>query len=640
PDARGGEPGARLYRTGDLGRWLPEGAVEFVGRGDAQVKVRGFRIEPGEVEARLTEHPRVREAVVVARDHGPGDRRLTAYYVGTGGAVEVEALGSYLGERLPEHMVPAAYVALEALPLTPSGKLDRGALPLPGGSAYVRQGYEAPVGEAETALAELWAEVLGVERVGRRDNFFKLGGHSLRVFQLFERMRRRGLHAEVRALFNAATLAELAAVVGGQSLDVRVPANGIPAGGGAISPEMLPLVELTQAEVDGIVAAVPGGARNVQDVYPLAPLQEGILFHHLMAAEGDPYLSSILYGFGSRARLDAYVAALQATVDRQDVLRTSVAWEGLREPVQVVWREARLEVEEVELDPAGGDVAERLWAGFDARRHRLDVRRAPLMRLHVARDGDRWLLLVLLHHLCSDHTSLDVLQEEVEAHLLGRADRLPAPLPFRNYVAQARLGVSRAEHEAFFGELLGDVDEPTAPFGLMEARGDGTGIEEARLELDAELAARLREVVRRLEVSAASVFHVAWAQVLARTSGRGDVVFGTVLFGRMQGGEGSDRVMGPFINTLPVRMPVGPRGVEASVRDMHGQLGGLQRHEHASLALAQRCSGVQAPAPLFTSLLNFRHSRAAGEAGTAGAGRAGEEIRRIHGEVRTNYPLT
>ncbi|HEX2092848.1 MAG TPA: condensation domain-containing protein, partial [Longimicrobiaceae bacterium] len=234
-----------------------------------------------------------------------------------------------------------------------------------------------------------------------------------------------------------------------------------------IRPEMLTLVELNQAEIERIVAAVPGGARNVQDVYPLAPLQEGIFFHHLLATEGDPYLQGSLSRFDGRASLDAYLGAMQAVIDRHDVLRTAVVWEGLPEPVQVVWREARLGVEEVELDPTGGDAATRLWARFGPRSHRLDVRRAPMMRVHFARDGegDGWVMLWQQHHLIGDHVSSDVFREEIRAHLRGRADELPAPLPFRNYVAQARLGVSRAEHEAYFRELLGDVDEPTAPFG-------------------------------------------------------------------------------------------------------------------------------------------------------------------------------
>ncbi|HVG45249.1 MAG TPA: amino acid adenylation domain-containing protein, partial [Longimicrobium sp.] len=590
-------------------------------------------IEPGEIEARLAEHPEVREAVVVAREDVPGDTRLVAYVVG---GVVTDALRAHLRQSLPEYMVPSAFVVLEALPLTPNGKLDRKALPAPEYAAEADR-YVAPRTPVEEVMAGIWAEVLKVERVGVHDNFFALGGHSLLAVTLVERMRRRGVRADVRALFLTPTVAELAAAAEGVGSDVRVPPNRIPAGCGAITPEMLPLVDLTQGEIDRIVAGVPGGAGNVQDVYPLAPLQEGILFHHLLDPESDPYLLPQPFDFDSREQLEAYLGALQAVVARHDILRTSVVWEGLSEPVQVVWRHAPLSVEEVEVDPAAGHAARELYERIDARHHRMDLSRAPLLRAYVGREAvaGRWGLLLLLHHLVSDHTAAEVLREEMEAHLDGRAEQLPAPLPFRNYVAQARLGVSRAEHEAFFRELLGDVDEPTAPFGLREVHGVGAGLEEGELWVEEELAVRLRERARRLGVSVAAVCHVAWAQVLARTSGRSDVVFGTVLFGRMQGGEGADRVLGPFINTLPVRIGVGEEGAEAGVRRTQALLASLVRHEHASLALAQQCSGVPAPEPLFSALFNYRHIEGGGEKSTArGPRQAG------HVMERSNYPLT
>ncbi len=199
--------------------------------------------------------------------------------------------------------------------------------------------------------------------------------------------------------------------------------------------------------------------------------------------------------------------------------------------------------------------------------------------------------------------------------------------------------MSPEEHEAFFRKMLGDVDEPTAPFGLLEVRGDGSDIEEAPLPLDYHLARRLRAHARRLGVSAASLCHLAWARVLGKVSGREDVVFGTVLFGRMQGGEGADRVMGLFINTLPMRIQIGEEAVEASVRKTHALLADLMRHEHASLALAQRCSAVPAPAPLFSALLNYRHSPGR-QRPSSEAMQAWQGIQALRAEERTSYPFT
>ena len=407
-----------------------------------------------------------------------------------------------------------------------------------------------------------------------------------------------------------------------------------------ITPEMLPLAKLTQEEIDAIVAGVPGGVANVQDIYPLAPLQEGILFHHLMNTEGDAYLLHSLLAFDTRERLERLLGALRAVIARHDILRTALVWEGLREPAQVVWREAPLPVEEVELDSDGGGAVEQLLARFDPRGTRLDLSRAPLMRCVVAREwaGGRWLLLWLFHHLMNDHTTLEMMVREAQAYLSGEEGLLPEPVPFRNYVAQARLRGRREEEEAFFREMLGDVDEPTSPYGLLEARGDGTGINEARAELDAGLAAKLRGRARALGVSAASVCHLAWGMVLGRLTGREDVVFGTVLFGRMGGGEGADRALGLFINTLPIRLRVGKDGVERSVRRTQELLGELMRHEHASLALAQRCSGVTAPTPLFSSLFNYRRSPRRKER-APGAERAWAGIELLDIVDRTNYPL-
>ncbi|MCR6479407.1 non-ribosomal peptide synthase/polyketide synthase [Variovorax sp. ZS18.2.2] len=644
PDPFGGVPGARMYRTGDLGRYLADGSLAYIGRNDQQVKVRGFRIELGEIEAQLMRRDGVADAVAIAREDMPGDTRLVAYLV-AGAAFDPSAARAALREHLPDHMVPAAFVVLDALPLTPNGKLDRRALPAPDPRAWQHRDHAPAQGATEAALARLWADVLGVERVGRHDNFFELGGHSILAVQLVERMQREGLELEIRHLFAEPTLSALAARVtqAGQAGQAGqgaapVPANAIPARCERITPQMLPLVPLSQAQIDRIVDGVSGGARNVQDIYPLAPLQEGILFHHLLQGEGDAYVLPALLRFDDRQRLDRFMAALQQVIARHDILRTAVQWEGLDAPVQVVWRHAALMLQELHVDPAGGDVQAQLQARADARQVRLDLRRAPMLQAHAAFDpvSGRWLLQLLHHHLTLDHTTTELILHEVVALLQGRGEALPPPVPFREFVARSRQGVSAAEHEAFFGAMLGDVDEPTAPFGLLDVQGDGSQVEQARLTLPPALSARLRALAMRHGVGAASLFHLAWARVLALCSGRDDVVFGTVLFGRMQGGAGIDRAMGMFINTLPVRIALGGRGVAEGLRETHVALSGLLRHEHASLTLAQRCSSLAPNTPMFSALLNYRHSRSEGFGDTEIA--AGMHY--LGGRDLTNYPFS
>ncbi|KKB66843.1 D-alanine--poly(phosphoribitol) ligase, subunit 1 [Burkholderia pseudomallei MSHR1079] len=628
--------GGRLYKTGDLARWRTDGSLEYLGRNDFQVKMRGFRIELGEIEAQLAKVAGVRETVVLARDSGSpaGEKRLVAYYTGN---ADVAALREQATRHLPAYMVPSAYVRLDAWPLTPNGKLDRRALPAPADDAYARAEYEAPQGAKEEALAAIWKDLLPVERISRHDNFFELGGHSLLVIGLSEKLRAAGLHADVRVVYRASTLADLAAHLGTDNQDIRIPLNLIADGDEHITPAQLTLVALSQESIDALVTKVEGGAANVQDIYPLAPLQEGILFHHLMSGESDPYVLSGVLAFRSREVMERFVSALQQVIDRHDILRTGFFWEGLEQPVQVVQRRATLPVSVVELDAREGDIVRQLETRFDSRGYRMDVSRAPLMHVHAACDGEheRWVARVLFHHLSIDHTTLERVIEEARAIEQGRAEDLPRPEPFRNFVAQARLGVSEADHEAYFRAKLGDIDEPTAPFGLLSVQGDGREIAEAARTLKPELSGALRGHARRLGVSAASMMHVAWGLVLSRTTGRQDVVFGTVLFGRMQGGAQSDRALGLFINTLPVRMRVAQTGVEASVKETHAQLAELMRHEHAPLVLAQRCSGVPAQTPLFTSLLNYRYSKP-----KVAAAHIADGIELLDGHERTSYPLS
>ena len=516
------------------------------------------------------------------------DGQLWAWFVPCQ-PVEIEALRTHLQATLADYMLPAAYVRLDALPLTANGKLDRRALPSPTQEAFITRRFEAPQEGVETTLAQIWAELLNVQPVGRHDHFFELGGHSLLAVQLVQRMREAGLRADVQVLFGQPTLAALAAACVGH--EQAVPANRIPAGCTHITKDLLVLAELDQTSLDRIVAGIPGGAANVQDIYPLAPLQEGLLYHHLTDAH-DPYQQQALFSFARREQLDAFASALQQVIDRHDILRTSLVWDALEQPMQVVWRQAQLRVE-VLREPA----------------QPLDLRQAPLMALDYAEEPQhqRWVARLRFHHLVNDATSTTLLVDEIRAHLLGQQAQLPVPVPYRNMVAQARSTARQAAHEAFFRERLADVDEPTLAFGLQKRQALRAETEEAQRSLSDALNLRLRSQARALGVSAASLFHLAWAQVLSRVAGREDVVFGTVLLGRLQAGEGAERALGMFINTLPLRLRLAGKNVADALHDTHAQLSALLAHEQASLALAQRRSGVP---ELFNSLLNYRHTSA------------------------------
>jgi amino acid adenylation domain-containing protein len=629
--------GSRLYRTGDLVRWNREGQLEYLGRIDHQVKIRGLRIELGEVEAQLLAQDDVKEAVVIALD-SPSGTQLVGYVASPSPSLEAYSLRERLAKTLPDYMVPSTVMILDSLPLNANGKVDRKALPEP--EWLSSNDYEAPQGEVEQALAEIWSDVLGVEQVGRHDDFFELGGHSLLALKVQEKLRQRDWHVGVKTLFLHPQLSSFAEMLRNETGDdaVIVPPNKIPTGCRDIQPEMLTLIELSQDEINGVEKHIVGGAANIQDIYPLAPLQEGILFHHLMQKEGDVYVTSHMLAFEEKMALQSFIASFNQVVKRHDVLRTAVLWEGLREPVQVVCRHAELTVRWLEVDnQANTNAQEQLAQHAKAGHYRIDVRQ-PLMVDAIAMHdsaSDRWLLQLLSHHLIFDHTTLELLIGEIAFFQDGKETLLSAPVPFRNMVAQARLGVSREQHEHFFSNMLGTITEPTTPFDLMDTHGDGKSIDESKLVLDRDLSLQLREQAKKQGVSVTALFHLAWGMLVGKASKSQDVVFGTVLFGRMQSVDGAGSAMGLSMNTLPFRVTLKGQDVCQALKATQSLLTGVLHHEHATLSLAHSCSGVESGAPLFSSLLNYRHSSQSTQSNASW-----QNVSLLSGEERTNYPIS
>jgi amino acid adenylation domain-containing protein len=585
PDPFGGESGARLYRTGDLGRWLADGTLDFVGRNDAQVKVRGFRIEPGEIEARLLEHPAVREAVVLAREDAAGDRRLVAWYAGAESA-QVEALRAHLSEGLPEYMVPSAYVRLEALPLTPNGKVDRGALPSPEGGAYAARAYEAPVGETEVALSEIWAELLGVERVGRWDDFFGLGGHSLLAVQVISRVRQElGVEVTLGELFLRPVLAEFA-----RGLETAVHAE---------------------------LAAIEPADRGERLALSFA--QQRLWFLEQLGAGGRAY--HVPTGLRLQGELDreALGRALERIVARHEALRTTFhAVDG--QPVQRVAPVEESGFRLVEHDLAGHPEAElgRLMA--EEAGAAFDLERGPLIRGRLIRLApDDHVLLVTMHHIVSDGWSMGVLTRELSALYAafrrGDADPLPPlPVQYADYAAWQRRWVDGdvlQQQADYWREMLAG-----AP-GLLElpadrprpARQDHAGAA-VGLELDEELTAGLKALGRRHGATLFMTLLAGWAAVLSRLSGQEDVVVGTPTANR--GRREIEGLIGFFINTLALRLDVSgsPTVAELLERVKARALGAQHRQDipfEQVVELVQPARSM-AHTPLFQVMFTFQNT--------------------------------
>ncbi|MBB4635033.1 non-ribosomal peptide synthetase [Longimicrobium terrae] len=528
PDPFSVDAGARMYRTGDRARWRADGALEYLGRLDAQVKIRGFRIELGEIESVLRRHPAVRDCAVVVREDAPGDPRITAYVVGGADPAELRA---ELRRTLPEHMVPAAFVALDALPLTPNGKLDRRALPAPA-DAPAEAEYAEPSTPVQQVLAGIWGQVLRRERVGARDGFFALGGHSLLATRVVSRVREVfGVELPLRVMFEAPTVAGVAEVIEGMRRAAR--------------PAVPPVIPVART-----------------GPLPLSFAQERLWF--LDRLEPD----SPLYNIPAALRLTgplnaaALERALGEVVRRHEALRTVFAEvEGVAAQVITPFTSFSLATEDVSaLEPAEREAAVRRLAAEDAARP-FHLSRGPLFRASLVRmsEGEHVLLLAM-HHAVSDGWSTGVLLRELSALYAAFAQGdepalAPSPVQYADYAVWQReqlRGELLEAQLAYWRERLAGapalLELPTDHPRPAVRTHRGAHVPVA---LPRELMDALEALGRREGATLYMVVLAAFQLLLARYAGTEDVVVGSPIAGRTR--REVEEVIGLFVNTLALR---------------------------------------------------------------------------------------
>jgi len=462
-------------------------------------------------------------------------------------------------------------------------------------------------------LAEIWSSILGVARISRHDDFFSLGGNSLISVRLINQLRDHDLNLSVKDLFAHPTIIELAKQAQHTQTAIEIPENRITPDTQFITPEMLPLIDLPQQDIDQIVEHVPGGVSNAQDIYALSPLQQGLLFHHTLNDTLDPYLLHMQLVINSPVELEQFTDALQLVVNRHDVFRTRIVWRGMSEPAQVVLRNAPVNMSTVELNETAGFNSHDYLNHMQAAHGYLDIENESSLRFITATlpGSEKQLVLMQLHHIAGDHTSLERLISEVALLAAAKSDKnkaaqLSPAVPYRNLIAHIQATHSPQSQREYFTELLGDITESTAPFGLTDVQMDGSDSVEVHITLPDTLNQQLRQQSKALGVSLASLCHLAFGAVLARASNTTKPVFGTVLLGRM--GDVVADAMGLFINTLPYRQNINEVSVHEAVKRAHTDLIKLMDFEHASLAEVQAYSGIEGNAPLFSAMLNYRHN--------------------------------
>jgi amino acid adenylation domain-containing protein len=548
PDAWSGEPGGRLYRTGDLARYGADGRLRLLGRCDGQVKIQGYRIEPGEVEAVLLEHPGIREAVVAAWGEA-GDKRLAAWVVpASDEAPSAEDLRQFLLIQLPEYMVPRFFVPLTALPLTAHGKVDRAALPEPGvAQDRAAAPFVAPRDSVEETLAAIWTAVLTVDPVGIHDNFFVLGGDSIRSIRIVALARERGIRLTMQEVANYPTIAGLAA---------HLRASG---GGQA---------EVVHTEPFSLISAgdrtrLPEG---VEDAYPLSGLQAGMLYH-IEELAGAPVFHSI-NSFHLRLPFDP--EKFQRTVShitaRHANLRTAFDLTNYSEPLQFVYREPWFPLGWTDVRHLNADEQQQALQDYwDAEILRpFDLSRPPQLRFHVHWRTDETLQFTLTeNHAVIDGWSLHTVFSEIFTcySALLRGEELPELQPlsttFRDFIYLERMALQSQDCQEFWTQKLEGCQVLRVP--RRRARRDlPAGKRCLRLNemLPPDLSTALRKLARTQALPLKSLFLAVHCRVMGFLTEMSEVVTGVSSNGRPETLDGQ-RVCGLFLNTLPLRVRLG-----------------------------------------------------------------------------------
>jgi amino acid adenylation domain-containing protein len=627
-----GASGTRMYRTGDLARWRDDGSLEYLGRLDHQVKIRGFRIELGEIEARLMEHESVKEVIVLAREDRPGEKRLVAYAVAsTGQTVDPHLLRQHVQQKLPDYMVPALVIALQALPLTENGKLERKALPIPEYKAAAA--YRAPQTFEERVMCSLFAEVLSVERAGLDDNFFELGGDSIVSIRLVSRAKRSGLVITVRDVFSwptIETLARVARLVSQDNIDSSTETRSGTKGS---------LISLTKREIERLEQK----HHDIEDILPLSPLQEGFLFHALYDKQApDTYSWQIVMELEGDLDEMRLRTAAQALLKRHSNLRAAFEYEELSQPVQVLLHEVQLPWEGIDLTShdARDQIRSLETLLAQDRMYRFNLSEPPLLRFKLLRIApDHHKLILTIHHLVMDGWSVPIFMRELFALYAQEkktaGEGLGQVVPYRQYLAWIASQDFEGAKSAWKEELT-DLEQVTH-LASRDSRLVAKKIpERITVELSTIVTQQLQNQCRVHGLTMNTLIQGVWGILLSRVTAREDVLFGITVAGRPPEISGVETMVGLFINTVPLRMRLRPmeRALDMLTRLQDHQLASGDR-QYLGLSEIQRLVGK---GELFDTLVVFQNYPI--DQNWLDGKMGGLSIRNMDGRNTTHYPLT
>ncbi len=619
PDPFSSDPGARLYRTGDLAHRVDGCDLEYRGRADDQMKVRGFRIEPAEVNAALAQHPAIRESVALAREDTSGEKQLVGYCVGNGlTRLTSGDLHEFLEDKLPGHMIPSAFVFLDALPLTPNGKVDRKLLPAPDWTEReLKTAFVAPRTNVERALAEVWAKTLSVRRVGIDDNYFALGGDSIRSIRVRAGVLERGFDFSLEQLFEHPTIRGLAEYVN-------------------VAEDRL---TTEFHEPFGLISEedrrkLPPG---VEDAYPLSRLLAGLVFHSEYSPDYIIYVSSL------HLRLPLDIEKLQSVLaqmaNRHEMLRTSFAVSGFSEPLQLVHQTTHLPlfVEDLRhLSAAEQESRIAEWIKTEMRKS-FDWARAPLLRFHLHLRGDDSFQFTMSEPFLDGWSVASFFTELFERYfaLLNRkpVSAEPPLASYRDFVWLEREALQSEECRNYWTTTLAGAKAsrlPRRPF----TRSDAGPRDVMRVEahISGEVSDGLKKLAQSVEVPLKSVLLAAHVKVLSLLTGQSDVLTGLLINGRPEEADG-ERILGGFLNTAPLRIELSGATWTNLARRAFAAENELLPFRRYPIQELQRVHGAE---QLFDTVFNYTHFHVADRL----RGIDGLEVLGVDGTEQTYYSLT
>jgi amino acid adenylation domain-containing protein len=677
------EKGRRLYKTGDQVRLRPDGGLEYIGRLDSQIKIRGFRVELGEIEHVLTEYPAIREAVVIVHENHSGAKQLIAYVVPA--QVQqmeqdwLDSIKAFLRQRLPDYMIPAHLMQLEALPLLVNGKVDRQALPRPEQQLRPEETLVRPRTALERSLAQIWTRILHASQISIDDDFFALGGDSISALSLVGLARKAGFAFSVNQLFQYPTIARLAACVTSSPQPTLYPqVSRLKPGGEEDISNDSPLLHLSPTALDWIVAQDTDAPSDLavlkeelEDAYPLSGMQAGLLFHSQETSGSGVYISHIGLHLEGRLSFRAFIQSWDQLVRTTPVLRTSFIEGDIQ--AQVVWRKASLPLMVIDATQLTSDAQATLLNTYRQRdgQRGFALHRPPLFRVTLfllsshAQASQRneekqivldksgtsfseegcFYLLWSFHHAILDGWSASNLLYELflsyEALLQGQEPAALSKRPYRDYIEWLQRQDQPSAEQFWRRHLQGLPAPARLPLKRRTVGSDGNvarSHQQLESVLSYEFTQQLHTVARHLRITTCVLLQASWAYVLSRYCGCTEVLLGLVVAGRDAALEESESLVGLCINALPMRIALtGKVKLADWLRTIHEQQAQVQEYGYYPTWQIQRISGLEPGESLFQNIFVYENYPSAQV--LEQAQKCGLQAWMAPTEYRANYPL-